>query len=826
VKHSIFRNPVITLNRLLGLAVCLSCALALIGCGDSDDKAPPASPGGSAGRGGSSGAPDASAGRGGGGSAGTGTGGASDAGAESAPDASSGGSAGDGGSSGSGGATGDSGSSDAGSIQVGSSGATISDASGTISLVIPAGALLGETAFTFTAVATIENLPSEFVLVAGTSFRIDWAGAGFVPDAKVKILFPTTQTLALAPDELQQGGGAGTATSCLGLHDAGPRDSYHWDAGPCSLPDNSGSGGNGGSTKQKGSATAGAVTPGPNAAPGFGGVVSNITAVVNTPVTFTVATKGAPPLRYQWRRSLGGTTLDIPGATSQSYTLQAVTASDNGAKFSLVVKNAFGDTATSNEGLLTIIQRPNPVRWNYPTTGLTDFRPGLDLPVVGEAGRVILAMWNDSGVLKTFAEGPAAGSFANFAQAARGRPLLLAPPNAIPGYVVFIDDDGTSGCSGTTGNQLSAVGWSYAQSNGTTVPLSGRIPLYKSANDCIESFSAGMVKGDSGVIAPSQVLDGGAFPIAPIVFALTETTAKQLKVGVGGASYTDPGSVGYWSIVSPVSLTLPMDRACSGSVFTQPSVMGALQAHGGNIGSPKTAAVLAWAARDPDATTVERIVLCSATLDNGAWTKGTVVFDEVANQPLGVIDAAGDALVFANRAVSGVDGGGVLEMAAGFRPAAGGAWRTASLGGGNGPAVPHAAFSRSGSAFAVWVTGAEALYAAHFSAAQAWEPTERLTSTDALNVGYPRICVDPNGNAVTLFAQAREQGDNVQPFSRQWAGGVWSDQSRLPDNDNEAVGASCARQTLGVQAPFDYGPFTVGRETDPTDPTKFKIVKY
>lgn len=58
-------------------------------------------------------------------------------------------------------------------------------------------------------------------------------------------------------------------------------------------------------------------------------------------------------LRYEWLRN--GVT--IPGATSASYTIDAPTTSDNGARFSVIVSNCFG-SAVSRDALLTIGEAP------------------------------------------------------------------------------------------------------------------------------------------------------------------------------------------------------------------------------------------------------------------------------------------------------------------------------------------------------------------------------------------------------------------------------------------------------------------------------------
>jgi glucose/arabinose dehydrogenase len=71
--------------------------------------------------------------------------------------------------------------------------------------------------------------------------------------------------------------------------------------------------------------------------------------------TFTVAASGTPPLSYQWQRN----GVDIPGATSASYTLSGVTTADNGATFRARVTNSFG-SVTSNSATLTVTANQAP----------------------------------------------------------------------------------------------------------------------------------------------------------------------------------------------------------------------------------------------------------------------------------------------------------------------------------------------------------------------------------------------------------------------------------------------------------------------------------
>ncbi len=68
-----------------------------------------------------------------------------------------------------------------------------------------------------------------------------------------------------------------------------------------------------------------------------------------TPATFTTGASGNPPLSYQWQKN----SVNIPGATSATYTLSSAQLTDNGALFRCVVTNSFGN-ATSNAARLTV----------------------------------------------------------------------------------------------------------------------------------------------------------------------------------------------------------------------------------------------------------------------------------------------------------------------------------------------------------------------------------------------------------------------------------------------------------------------------------------
>jgi len=80
------------------------------------------------------------------------------------------------------------------------------------------------------------------------------------------------------------------------------------------------------------------------------------TVPVGGSATFSVVASGTEPLSYQWQRN----SVNIPGATSTSYTLNNAQLSDSGALFRCVVTNSFG-SATSNQAQLTVTPNNPPV---------------------------------------------------------------------------------------------------------------------------------------------------------------------------------------------------------------------------------------------------------------------------------------------------------------------------------------------------------------------------------------------------------------------------------------------------------------------------------
>jgi hypothetical protein len=135
-----------------------------------------------------------------------------------------------------------------------------------------------------------------------------------------------------------------------------------------------GSGGGGG-----GAAPAPAPAPA-STAPAISLAPGGRAAAVGSSVSFNVSATGSPT-RYQWRRN----GVDIPGATTSTYTLVAALP-DDGARFSVVVGNSIGE-ATSSEASLTVY--PVPPLLSPCTTGAAIFKV---MPPTAEVGGVVGAV--------------------------------------------------------------------------------------------------------------------------------------------------------------------------------------------------------------------------------------------------------------------------------------------------------------------------------------------------------------------------------------------------------------------------------------------------
>lgn len=105
------------------------------------------------------------------------------------------------------------------------------------------------------------------------------------------------------------------------------------------------------------------------------------TVYVGDPVTFSVAADGAA--RFQWRRN----GVDIPGATSPSYTIPKTDLSDNQSVFSVVASNDLG-SVTADGATLTVTTNRLPVATITAPAASARFAPGNEISYAGTASDV------------------------------------------------------------------------------------------------------------------------------------------------------------------------------------------------------------------------------------------------------------------------------------------------------------------------------------------------------------------------------------------------------------------------------------------------------
>src|SRR6185436_5641355 len=330
----------------------------------------------------------------------------------------------------------------------GTGGGAGGDPNGDITLEIPPGALAGDTEFTFTPETALNGLPSGFVLTSGSAHRIDWTAAGFASGVKFKLRLRVPVALAdTGPDGellaspfpiimVQCQDGTWVEYNAI-LINAG---TLEMDVAPVCL-DSAG----------PGSTHVGAVTATGPLLPEITRQPMSTAVGAGDSAGFSVMATGAAPLAYQWRRNGN----NIGSATASTTSLTAAESSDDGARFSVIVSNRYG-SVTSDDATLTV-GPPRVPTW-MPSVALGAFATGIDLPQTGSLAGLDFVVWNDSGMLRAKTAGGAYAPVDTLAEPARGRPRVLTSSNLLLGFIVFVDDSGTSSCTGSTGDRLSAVG--------------------------------------------------------------------------------------------------------------------------------------------------------------------------------------------------------------------------------------------------------------------------------------------------------------------------------------------------------------------------------
>ena len=686
-------------------------------------------------------------------------------------------------------------------------GGTVSGDNDNIRLDVPAGALRGPTRFTFTPLIGIADLPSYYELIPGTAYSITYEGPGFDPDVPVQITFRgaamaplrsgtvvlarrTADSSAIAmPTAVLSCPGAADNTY-LPLKEDGSTTIFV----KCPAIETGGG-------KSGGTTTVGAVRPTAAVLPAIMQQPASTTAPLDEPTSFSVGASG-PNLSYQWRRNGA----DIPGATGSSYAIAAVASADNGARFDVVVRNAYG-SVTSTAATLTVGPALLPT-WSAGREVAPFETSGAHFPAIGGGAGPEFAVWVDGAYRLRGAGLSAAFSPVDTLDlpVKGARPVVVSGPYQLLSYIVFVDDDGTGSCGPVNGNRLSAVAVSIG-SEGESIPRSPRFTLYQSSG-CIGGWEAGRVS-------------------TGLVFAVSDVgLSTEVRVGIAGV-YFDITSrspfAGSWVMPAVTTTALPVGSGCGGGVsVASQGLMGIRQTWGT---SAQTEAVLAISAYEVNKVCTS--VLTVAGSGASQWSPAQPLFDESCNDLSTAIDGNGNALLVCNRGLS--FSAPDFRMTAAYRPAASGAWSTQQLDTSPREALPHAAFDAGGNAIVVWRTAATTsgptrLYAARRSAAAGTWSSPLAISPEGVDTRYPRISVLANGDATAFFQMLNSQG-RFQVHAVPFKGGSWRAPAVVQlDATHEGRFAETERSVAGNSFVGLFRPYTVWREVDVNDPTRVRVM--
>ena len=144
-------------------------------------------------------------------------------------------------------------------------------------------------------------------------------------------------------------------------------------------------------------------------APSIGTQPASQSLATGQAATFTVAATGTGELAYQWKRKNDGATefANIPGETSSSYTLSDASLADNGALFTVVVKNSVGE-ATSTPATLTVSAV---VIGTQPAAQTVSLGSPVSLSVAATGKGTLTYQWKKNGVNVTTGEGATASTY-------------------------------------------------------------------------------------------------------------------------------------------------------------------------------------------------------------------------------------------------------------------------------------------------------------------------------------------------------------------------------------------------------------------------------
>jgi hypothetical protein len=691
-------------------------------------------------------------------------------------------------------------------------GGTVSGDNDNIRVTVPPGALLGPMRFRFTPLADLPELPDGYQLVPNTAYIIEHEGEGLIAGARVTVTFRTPAAPATVQALLSSGkrGGSGSSandgrvvrlssstsndgavTRCTDgppvfiPRPPDPSDPRNTDAGGALLPSDVAlcrQGSNG-----TGSTGAGAVRPLPSRLPGILTQPNDQRVAAGGPVTFSVLSTGpGQSYTYQWFRN----GVAISGATSSAY-MFTTSASDNGARFTVRLSNAFG-TLTSREATLTTVA-PQPSAWSANTVLTGNFAPDVGAPKSVFYG----AVYNDAGTLRALDFGSRGPLAANVI----GDPVVLGGPNLSLSVILFLQATQGQPCD----RRLMAVG--VLDSTDTGLSFSAPFVVYESTTDCPSSPFGAATFGRFQAGFVTQAGQGGTVNVRISSFWFSGLPAGPLVA------------------IDPTTQVLARNGECSGGLFTnERSMAGVSDGHRLSPNVVVTEAALAFVVGNSTGGTST----CAATMAaNGTWSTAQTLMD---NGPFNgalptavtAMDGAGNALV----AVS-TNNGTTAPMGVAYRPvtgtgAAAGGWQIETPLPGTFITRPAIGFDANGVADLFWRSasgGGDAVFAATRSASGAWSLPEPV-STPGQSILFARPIVAANGGVVVLFQQRPVGGTAYTVWEATREFGVWKTPVAVQTSANAGSDHTVLRFPYGSAGTTAYW-----READPMTSGALQIMR-
>lgn len=118
----------------------------------------------------------------------------------------------------------------------------------------------------------------------------------------------------------------------------------------------------------------------------------DVSVAVGQTATFAVTAGGTAPLQYEWLRD----GVVIPSATNATYTTGVLAIADNGARFSVTVRNSAGQV-TSAQATLTVANAPGPIITAQPQSLTVVERQAATFSVSVDGGAPATYQWLRNG---------------------------------------------------------------------------------------------------------------------------------------------------------------------------------------------------------------------------------------------------------------------------------------------------------------------------------------------------------------------------------------------------------------------------------------------